>query len=275
MPTQPIDPPFSRILVGVDDSAEAEEAVRQAARLAALTGAGLEMVHVFDGVMEHPAALSEARRRVDEILAECARLAQKEEVDPERRLLIGDPAALLEHEARERWADLICVGAAPDSPPGRVARHTLQRTRASVLIAREPAAPLRFPRVVLCAVDGSAGSLEAVRQAAGLAAVAGAAMRLIHVVPERESEGGMVEGAHAMRRAAAVAQAWGVQPLRELTVGPPAPAVLELAEEAGADLLVVGSRGLHGLRRVLLGSVSEWVCRHARCSVLVARRRPR
>jgi nucleotide-binding universal stress UspA family protein len=52
-------------------------------------------------------------------------------------------------------------------------------------------------------------------------------------------------------------------------VGDPARALLELA--ATADLLVVGSRGLGAVRRVLLGSVSEKVLQHAPCPVLIVR----
>lgn len=49
-----------------------------------------------------------------------------------------------------------------------------------------------------------------------------------------------------------------------------------MAEELGADLIVVGSRGMGGLRRALLGSVSDSGVRHARCPVMVVREeRPR
>jgi nucleotide-binding universal stress UspA family protein len=44
-----------------------------------------------------------------------------------------------------------------------------------------------------------------------------------------------------------------------------------LAEELGADLIVMGSRGLRGVRRALIGSVSDSVVRHAHCPVLVVR----
>ena len=44
-----------------------------------------------------------------------------------------------------------------------------------------------------------------------------------------------------------------------------------LAEELGADLIVLGSRGLGGMKRLLMGSVSESVVRHAHCPVLVVR----
>ena len=59
-----------------------------------------------------------------------------------------------------------------------------------------------------------------------------------------------------------------------VAVGHPESEILRIAEEIGADLVVVGSRGLGPLGRVLMGSVSESVVRHAHCSVLVVRQGP-
>jgi nucleotide-binding universal stress UspA family protein len=57
-----------------------------------------------------------------------------------------------------------------------------------------------------------------------------------------------------------------------LSIGTPAAEIVELAEELDAGIVVVGSRGEGGLRRALLGSVSESVVRHAHCPVLVVRK---
>jgi len=54
-------------------------------------------------------------------------------------------------------------------------------------------------------------------------------------------------------------------------IGHPVEEILDLAEEVGADLIVIGSHGRTGLRRLFLGSVSEAVVRHALCPVMVAR----
>lgn len=54
-------------------------------------------------------------------------------------------------------------------------------------------------------------------------------------------------------------------------IGRPADQILAVAEEVGADLLFIGSHGLVGLERLLLGSVSERVVREARCPVMVVR----
>ena len=59
--------------------------------------------------------------------------------------------------------------------------------------------------------------------------------------------------------------------LAHLRMGEAAPEIVALGEEIGAGLIVMGSRGLGGIRRALMGSVSDSVMRHAHCPVLVVR----
>ena len=56
-----------------------------------------------------------------------------------------------------------------------------------------------------------------------------------------------------------------------LRAGRPDEEIIALAEEIGAGIVVVGSRGLGGVRRALMGSVSDSVVRHAHCPVMVVR----
>ncbi len=134
-----------------------------------------------------------------------------------------------------------------------------------------------FPQSMLCGVDGSDGSVETAGLAARIAVAAGAELRLQHVTPiftgdEREwtlddDEPDPLE----IESAAQAARTTGVRPIRERALGRPEYAILETAGREGVDLVVVGSRGLSGLARVLLGSVSEYVATRGHCSVLVAR----
>jgi nucleotide-binding universal stress UspA family protein len=278
---------FERIVAGTDGSLGAEEAVRQAARLAAVTGAELEVVYVFDrsrppGPFRDPET---ELARAEQALEEAARIADKEEVEASVRVLVGDPATMLVHRASERWADLICVGADRgffEKPHvlGGVAVHVLRRAPGSVLVARAPdeSVGMVFPGRVLCAVDGSDYSTEAVRTSAALAAAAGATFRLFHVVPILAGGGlgwaavGEPQGFEPLSPAAEVAERSGVVPAREMALGRPGPAIVETARKEWVDLVAMGSRGLPGVSRVLMGSVSEWVARHASCSVLVTRK---
>jgi nucleotide-binding universal stress UspA family protein len=56
----------------------------------------------------------------------------------------------------------------------------------------------------------------------------------------------------------------------QLIEGPPAPAILRVAEEEGCDLIVIGSRGRGQIAGILLGSVSSTVAQRAHCPVLIA-----
>ena len=53
--------------------------------------------------------------------------------------------------------------------------------------------------------------------------------------------------------------------------GEPDKEVVHLSEEIGAGLIIMGSRGLGGIRRALMGSVSDSVVRHAHCPVMIVR----
>ena len=72
-----------------------------------------------------------------------------------------------------------------------------------------------------------------------------------------------------------VRAAGGTVAQAHLRMGAAAQEITDLAEELSAGLVVVGSRGLGGIRRALMGSVSDSVARHAHCPVLIARKENR
>jgi len=75
-----------------------------------------------------------------------------------------------------------------------------------------------------------------------------------------------------LREAAEVVKGAGVEDVRTFArEGDPADAILDVAEERGSDLIVVGNRGMTGAKRFLLGSVPNKVSHHAPCSVLIIR----
>jgi nucleotide-binding universal stress UspA family protein len=63
----------------------------------------------------------------------------------------------------------------------------------------------------------------------------------------------------------------GVEVVTHAREGDPADAILDVAEEQGADLIVVGNKGMTGAKRFLLGSVPNKVSHHAPCSVMIIR----
>ena len=74
-----------------------------------------------------------------------------------------------------------------------------------------------------------------------------------------------------LEAAAELAREAGVQTRAYPRQGDPADAILDVAEETEADLIIVGNKGMTGAKRFLLGSVPNKVSHHAPCSVLIIR----
>lgn len=138
---------------------------------------------------------------------------------------------------------------------------------------------------ILVPVDGSPTSLRALQEAARLAAGQNARLRIIHVienrpyyVPEMPYADHQVEaslreaGERILEQAAGVARQQGIAcetDLLDSIRGPIATLIIEDAGKWGADLIVIGTHGRHGVSRLLLGSVAERVVRLAQISVLL------
>ena len=136
--------------------------------------------------------------------------------------------------------------------------------------------------------DGSDTATQAVRQAVDLARAVGAKLELVSAyepVPEqrlaeerRETPedlqwaiGPREDVDATLEQAATIARDAGVAVEMFPRQGDPADAILDVAEEHGADLIVVGNKGMTGAKRFLLGSVPNKVSHHAPCSVLIIR----
>jgi nucleotide-binding universal stress UspA family protein len=143
-------------------------------------------------------------------------------------------------------------------------------------------------RSIVVGTDGSDTAGEAVRQAVDLARAVGAGLELVSAyepVPTqrapRERRAPPEEPAWAippreeveltLQMAARLAEEAGVAVNLYLRQGDPADAILDVAEERGADLIVVGNKGMTGAKRFLLGSVPNKISHHAPCSVLIIR----
>ncbi|MBC8102155.1 MAG: universal stress protein, partial [Cytophagales bacterium] len=203
-------------------------------------------------------------------------------------------------------ADLIAVGASGHSAVARfflgsVAEAVARYARQPVLVARPLTTPHTSPltsplREVVIGVDGSECSRAAAQFVASRFPLPPAStLRLAHVIPQplfgvigntpypltpdfQSLEAANQESrnrAHARSEALAVALRGadrGCQIVVEpVALGNPAAELVRIADERSAGLIVVGSEGLTGIERFLLGSVSERVLRHAHCSVLMVK----
>jgi nucleotide-binding universal stress UspA family protein len=258
---------FRSVLCGVDASQQSLVAVRQALAIAdedakywalsawdpglAMT-AGMNSFEVLNQLRE------EAR----------AALRRTTELDPSITPIImrgRDVPALLAGIANLE-ADLVAVGSHGTSRPagivfGSVASAMAHHAPCSVLIAREPTAN-GFPGLIVHANDASPESRDAADVAGRLAARYGATAVTLHVGDSTDR--GVAD------EAAALMSSSEMDPVIRIEQGSPHRRIIEVADELGASLIVMGSRGRTGL--AALGSVSERVVHRADCSVLIVRR---
>jgi nucleotide-binding universal stress UspA family protein len=143
-------------------------------------------------------------------------------------------------------------------------------------------------RSIVVGTDGSATATQAVRQAVDLASALGAKLELVSAYEPVPAQRLREERRHApedlqwainpredvdatLEDAAKLAREAGVTIDVYPRQGDPADAILDVAEEREADLIIVGNRGMTGAKRFLLGSVPNKVSHHAPCSVLIIR----
>ncbi len=144
-----------------------------------------------------------------------------------------------------------------------------------------------FTRIVV-GTDGSETAAQAVRQAVELARLSGAQLSIVsayaplsgrRVQGEQQQAPADVQYEIGPREdvnlildaAAAEAKKEGIEVQTHPVEADPADAILNVAEEVKADLIVVGNKGMTGARRYLLGSVPNNVSHHAPCSVIIVR----
>jgi 3-phenylpropionate/trans-cinnamate dioxygenase ferredoxin reductase component len=259
---------YRTICFGTDGSATANVARDAAIDLAFRLDAKVVAVSAFDP----PKSTADRARSVAE---EAVEAAATRDVQAVARWQRGEPADVVLEVAEREHADLIVVGNVGmgqatrfrlGSVPDRVAHYapcdvliiaTRQATASGPPDARRP-----YQRI-LAATDGSPTANEAARKAFELGMVHGATVELVHV-------GDPVVGQIRLETTSR-ARPDGVDVQLVALEGEPAEAITDYAEEAGADLIVVGNKGMSGARRFLLGSVPNRVAHFSPTDVLIAR----
>jgi nucleotide-binding universal stress UspA family protein len=273
----------SRVLVGYDGSPSGESALTAAIFEAAARHAALRVVHAVEVPARLPVYEDAYRRVAREAVVLAARRAAAVLGGPRVtwHVDVASPSVLLLSQARPE--DLLVVGSHGHRP---VARMLLGSTGAAVAAhAPCPVLVVRGPRVrqagpVVVGVDGSAVSSAAVAFAADVAVREGTTLRAVLAVPPGTDALGFVVGPddpEVTEARAALAEAVAglavehpdLDVERVLVQTHPVEALLRASR--AARLLVVGSRGLGGLRGMVLGSVSREALLHASCPVAVVR----
>jgi nucleotide-binding universal stress UspA family protein len=272
---------FKDVLVGVDGRPNGRDAIALALRLRDPAGK-LTLVHVRPGALRplHAVAPSvvAAEREDSHTLLERERTAAK--VTAELVSVVSmSPGRGLHQQAEQQGADLLVVGSCSHGLFGRArlgddTRGSLNGSPCAVAIASRGYAERSLPIARIgVGYDGSSESETALAAARALATAVGAEVSALEVVAlPTYAFIGIVATVTAETVDAMLAEAEGRLAALE---GVDAHAVYGLTgEELAAfgdelDLLVVGSRSYGPWRRLVLGSTSEYLQRHARCSLLV------
>ena len=285
------------ILVGVDSSECSRTALRWAAGLARRLGYRLHVVEAWEyprdtvvriGRVELPSpedADELLLGHLGELVAEVADDRLEVAVD-----VLRGPASEAILRAADDRARMIVVGSRGLGGfrgllLGSVSRQLCEHAPCPVTVVRscEPGADLQLQTIAV-GVDGSANAQHAVRVAAELAEGTGAYVVAVHAaaagaVPDDRSDG-PVESRPTLTE---LLEDW-CAPLErrglddhDLVVaeGDPRTALLDVAEERGADLILVGSRGLGPVSKLVLGSVASSLIQHSPIPVTVVPPRPK
>jgi nucleotide-binding universal stress UspA family protein len=293
-----------RVMLAFDGSAGAEAARDLMAHLPWPPGTAITVVTALEqhadpfaalGGMAPPSA-DEAESvllaDLQEMLRSAAEPLRRVAAQVDTRVARGRPASALLDEAHALQPDLIVIGNRGHGPfatvlLGSVSTEVVDHAPCPVLVARAP----HVGRMIVGA-DGSASAQRAMEVIAHWPIFRGLPARVVAVRPPSSSWAGSMGAAFypswvdapepeadrrngLLREMASRAEgqlaAAGLLTSSEVRAGDPAEQLILAAREDGADLIVVGSRGLSMLPRLVLGSVARKVLLHAEVSVLIVR----
>ena len=245
---------FDRIVCGIDGTPESLFAVKQANRLLHPEGSLLLVAAMNLTKSAHAGMAARHAAGLMQDDAEQAMAEANELVPAEGKIVNGDPATVLLSEAEQ--ATLLVVGSHGRIRTvglllGTVATRMLHEAPCPVLISRPARDPDTWPQTIVAGVDGSTESELAAVAARAVASSCRAELRIVSATADQ------VDLDAARKIAPELEERYG----RALDV--------LVSESEKADLVLVGSRGLQGLKT--LGSVSERIAHQASCSVLVVR----
>ncbi|MGC3976212.1 MAG: universal stress protein [Nitrospira sp.] len=282
--------PTPCILLPTDFQQPARRAFTYALKLATVLGARLDLVHVIKTI-SGPGQVTPDYRSLNPLktsalleLGRMARTANEAGICAEPSLLYGTPMDGILDRATRVHARLIVMGT-----HGRTGWDRMRLGSTALAVVREAPCPvLTLQEVVardsfrhhakvsvarlLVATDFSSCADGMVRYAAQLAGKLGAQICLLHASDEGEAELLAQRKLNGVKRGL---EREGVPVEAVCMPGDPVEVILEQAEGWQADVIAVGTQGRTGLRRLVLGSVTEAVLRRAGCPVLIANHRQR
>lgn len=286
---------YQRVLVAVDGSPWSDTAAAYAIALASRTGATLcilsvsttPVVSTMPEVMgsSDDIILETVERQALDVLERVAAQAKHAGVDCETLSQWGNAPELIMHTAAAEQCDLIVLGSRALSGwkrlvMGDVSNAVTVKAYQPVLVIKQSPPPTPHTllwRRVLVATGGSPWSDAAVEHAISLAQAQQLEVCVLYVEsgrPQHDDElaAAASEGKNVLALAEARARAAGVSCETHLVHGHRPSVILETATERECDVIILGSRGMSGWKRLMLGSVSNAVAAKATLPVLIVKR---
>ncbi len=299
-----------RILLAIDYSKYSKIAVNAIQQIEFPPGSELFVLHVQtneEGASssDNPSSLKPQPPDVPDTLRRLGKALESDRVTLHYLMAKGLPGNEILQTVKKRKIDLVVLGSRGLSRIsslliGSVSEWVLADSSCSVLIGR------RMPRKkkgamgmnLLLAIDGSSDSWAAVNFLNSVDFPKGSRLTILHVVKKHaiQTEGILTgagrsraefrkmakelcgnrgkQGVELLEKAQQALAKPHLTIVERMALGHEVHEILDAAHDVKADMVVVGSRGLTGLRRFFLGSVSHGIVRHAHCSVLVVRGAP-
>ena len=280
-----------RIVVGVDGSDASRTALELVASTTWPTRTQVRLVGAFESSADSTGGDEEIERAFFDRIHALSEPLRRSGCATETVVARGRPADVLLNEADDLRADLLVVGsrglgATASALVGSVSAALVDQASCPVLVVRRPAVTR-----ILVATDGSRSAeaipsvllawkvfhdapMDVLSVAPPVTDRVGAALGSgLQIVEQRPSDGSHEVDRHRVMADEMAARfvAGGWHAAGALRYGDAPRQIEAAAAEWGADLIVTGSRGLSGLRRLLIGSVAHHVLLHSACSVLVMR----
>lgn len=291
---------LEKLLLSTDGSEFSEGAVREAINIAKICSSKLFVVSVVETNPEFealaPQVVEKSENETRQHLESVKSRASKEGVDCEINTYHNDqPFQSIVDDAAKKQVDMVIMGRR-----GRTGlKRLLMGSVTAKVIGHAPCKVLVVPRAariefknILVATDGSRYSEAAINEAIGIAKLGRANLTAVSVVPSETKmryEHGFIdskiradleklaakESPQAAENNVKIvkekAEKEGVSSKGFIVTGVPHEAIVDIAKETNADLILVGSHGRTGLSRLMMGSVTERVIGHADCAVLVVK----
>jgi nucleotide-binding universal stress UspA family protein len=305
--SKPTASTFARILLATDGSPNSQQAAALAAQIAQSYDSEVTVLSAIPSISGRPAPLegeyySRLINKADDNVDRAAAVFKEAGVTVSEREIPQNHASVVEtivDYASEEKTGLIVLGtrglggfrrAAMGSVSSGVAAHAPCATLVGRLRRKKEEKGLSIGRI-LVAVDGSQNAQRALEAAVDLAKHLKADLRIAHVVyvptlfwsmgvpgsavpTDKIEEDAERVARELLAKAVKFAKDSGVKDVKDELVTDlvsPYQGIVQLAEHDDADLIVVGTRGLGGFRKLLLGSVTNSILHYAGCSVLVTK----